>query len=129
MALCLKTLVSNIEDTIIATHLYDTLYSVEFIRLYRNIRVCRMHANVLAENLFYNLNSSLSQSEVEDLIQGLFSIELSVTYEICGDKELKTAIRLRDKLVNKALEMEHLKKRGQIVPKYNVAVLRHLEMI
>jgi hypothetical protein len=112
-----------------ATHLEYTLYPLEFIRLYRTIRLCRMHAYMLSENLFYNLNSSLSQSEVQDLIQDLFSIEAAVTYEICGDKELKTAIRLRDKLVHKALEMEHIKRRGHIVPKYNLAVLRHLEMI
>lgn len=129
LALCLKTLVSSIQDTIIATHLEYTLYPIEFIRLYKTIRFCRMHAYTLSDNLMYNVNSSLSPKEVEELIDGLFSIEAAVTYEICGDKELKTATVLRDKLVTKALEMEHIKKRGDIVPKYNVAVLRHLDMI
>lgn len=130
LALCLKTLVSSIEDTIIATNLDYSSYPLEFIRLYRTIRFCRMHAYTLADNLLYNLNSSLSPKEVQELIDGLFSIEAAVTYEICGDKELKTACRLRDKLVEKALEMDHIKRRGSdIVPKYNVAVLRHLDMI
>lgn len=129
LALCLKTLVSSIQDTIIATNLDYSLYPLEYIRLYRTIRFCRMHAYTLSDNLMYNLNSSLSQSEVQELIEGLFSIEAAVTYETCGAKELKTATRLRDKLVEKALEMDHIKKRGDIVPKYNIAVLRHLEMI
>jgi len=130
LALCLKTLVTSIQDTIIATHLELSSYPVEYIRLYRSIRFCRMHAYVLSENLLYNLNSNLSPNEVNELIEGLFSIEAAVTYEICGPTELKTATRLRDKLVAKALEMEEIKKRGcDVKPKYNIAILRHLEWV
>jgi hypothetical protein len=129
LALCLKTLVTSIQDTIIATHMNYNSYSLEYIRLYRTIRFCRMHAYVLSENLLYNLNSNLSPLEVDELIDSLFSIEAAVTYEICGPKELKTATGLRDKLVEKALEMEVIKRRGDVKPKYNIAVLRHLELV
>lgn len=125
MALCLKNLVSCIQDTIIATQLEYNSQAFEFIRLYRNIRLCRIHAYALDENLYYNLDSNLSKKELDELMNQLFEIELAVTYAICGEKELAKATILRDKLVNKVMEMEHIKKRGDVIPKFNVAILRH----
>lgn len=120
MALCLKTLVVYIQDTIIATHLDTTSYTLSLIRLYRNIRLCRMHAYRLAENMFYTLNSNLSMTEAIELVQGLYLIELAVTNGLCGEYALKTACRLRDKVVEKAIDMQ---------PKYNLSVLPHLEIV
>lgn len=131
MALCLKSLVSCIQDTIITTHLECDKHSLafEFIRLYKIIRLCRTHAYTLKDNLYFNLDSQLSMNDVDEIIQQLVHIELAVTHAMCGEKELKSATSLRDKLVSKVMEMEHIKKRGNVVPKFNVAILRHLELV